>query len=423
MALAALTEGVTDWERSSGDPGYYQLPGKAESIATELDPGDGGGQGVVDLRKALYRSSNTYFFDLGARLGPESMASVARAFGLGTNRSVDVFGARPGLVPDGGWKQKAQGEPWYPGDSLNYAIGQGALLVTPLQLATVAATLANRGRPVRPRFLMASDARLPELAPAPLPLLDQFSQADYAGVIEAMEAVVHRGNQRFGENGTAWAYIGRDIPTAWPGSPARLRWWKSPRARNTTKKRSKSASASTPGLWPCAAGVAGNRCGCTLREWRWRIANGGPRCPGCGRRLAIAPGWPGGAAMSAADFRRTLSREDGFDRRQRWLRRLHLDLPLLVLVLLTAAYGLVVLYSALDGDSVAFQGQLSRLAVAFVMMLIVAQLDIAMLQRWAPVLYGLGIVMLVLVLLVGVQAKGAQRWLGCRLPRFQPSEP
>ena len=127
--------------------------------------------------------------------------------------------------------------------------------------------------------------------------------------------------------------------------------------------------------------------------------------------------------MSAADFRRTLSREEGFDRRQRWLRRLHLDLPLLALVLLTAAYGLVVLYSALDRDGVAFQGQLSRLAVAFVVMLIAAQLDLAMLQRWAPVLYGLGMVMLVLVLLVGVQAKGAQRWLGVPgLPRFQPSE-
>ena len=127
--------------------------------------------------------------------------------------------------------------------------------------------------------------------------------------------------------------------------------------------------------------------------------------------------------MSAADFRRTLSRDDGFDRRQRWLRRLHLDMPLLALVLLTAAYGLVVLYSALDRDGVAFQGQLSRLAVAFVVMLIAAQLDLAMLQRWAPVLYGLGMVMLVLVLLVGVQAKGAQRWLGVPgLPRFQPSE-
>jgi len=127
--------------------------------------------------------------------------------------------------------------------------------------------------------------------------------------------------------------------------------------------------------------------------------------------------------MSAADFRRTLSRDDGFDRRQRWLRRLHLDLPLVALVLLTAAYGLVVLYSALDRDWVAFQGQLSRLAVAFVVMLMAAQLNLAMLQRWAPVLYGLGMVMLVLVLLVGVQAKGAQRWLGVPgLPRFQPSE-
>ena len=127
--------------------------------------------------------------------------------------------------------------------------------------------------------------------------------------------------------------------------------------------------------------------------------------------------------MSAADFRRTLSREDGFDRRQRWLRRLHVDLPLLALVLLTATFGLVVLYSALDRDWVAFQGQLSRLAVAFIVMLIAAQLDLAMLQRWAPLLYGLGMVMLVLVLLVGVQAKGAQRWLGVPgLPRFQPSE-
>jgi len=213
VALAALTEGATDWERSLKDPGYYQLPGQSRKYRDwSWTAGDGGGQGVVDLRKALYRSSNTYFFDLGARLGPEPMASVARAFGLGSDRSVDVFGARSGLVPDGGWKQQAQGQPWYPGDSLNYAIGQGALLVTPLQLATVAATLANRGRPVRPRFLMASDARLPELAPAPLPPLDQFSQPDYAGVIAAMEAVVHRGNQRFGENGTAWAYIGQDIP-------------------------------------------------------------------------------------------------------------------------------------------------------------------------------------------------------------------
>lgn len=213
VALAAVTEGVTDWERSLRDPGYYQLPGQSRKYRDwSWTASHDGGQGVVDLRKAIYRSSNTYFFDLGARLGPEPMASVARAFGLGENRAVDVHGARRGLVPDSGWKQQTQGAPWYPGDSLNYAIGQGALLVTPLQLATVAATLANRGQPVRPRFLMASDTRLAELAPAPAPPLPAFAAEDYARVIDAMEAVVHRGNQRFGENGTAWAYIGRDLP-------------------------------------------------------------------------------------------------------------------------------------------------------------------------------------------------------------------
>jgi penicillin-binding protein 2 len=59
---------------------------------------------------------------------------------------------------------------------------------------------------------MASDTRLAELAPAPAPPLPAFAAEDYARVIDAMEAVVHRGNQRFGENGTAWAYIGRDLP-------------------------------------------------------------------------------------------------------------------------------------------------------------------------------------------------------------------
>lgn len=127
--------------------------------------------------------------------------------------------------------------------------------------------------------------------------------------------------------------------------------------------------------------------------------------------------------MSAADFRRTLRPTDRFARRQLWLRRFHLDLPLVALILLTAGYGLLILYSALDRDVVALQGQISRLAVALGVMVVVAQIDLAVLQRWAPVIYGLGMVMLVLVLLVGVQAKGAQRWLAVPgLPRFQPSE-
>lgn len=115
VALAALTEGVTDWERSLKDPGYYQLPGQSRKYRDwSWTAGNGGGQGVVDLRKAIYRSSNTYFFDLGARLGPEPMASVARAFGLGRDRAVDVFGARSGLVPDGGGNSRPRASPGIP---------------------------------------------------------------------------------------------------------------------------------------------------------------------------------------------------------------------------------------------------------------------------------------------------------------------
>ena len=99
--------------------------------------------------------------------------------------------------------------PWYPGDTVNLGIGHGDVLVTPLQMATAVATLANRGKFVRPRMVQSSAL---EQAPSPTQALGEpLSQGLFEPIIEAMEMVVHRGNQGFGENGTAWAYIGRDI--------------------------------------------------------------------------------------------------------------------------------------------------------------------------------------------------------------------
>jgi penicillin-binding protein 2 len=128
-------------------------------------------------------------------------------------------------LPDSDWKWGARGEGWYPGDNLNLAIGQGDLLATPLQLATVAAIIANRGRVVRPRMLLDNEANLPEFGGG-----EGYSQVgglgpnstgrpdgaglrprDWQGMVDAMEAVVHRGNQGYRQNGTAWAYIGQDI--------------------------------------------------------------------------------------------------------------------------------------------------------------------------------------------------------------------
>ena len=95
---------------------------------------------------------------------------------------------------------------------MNMSIGQGHLLVTPLQLATSAMVIANRGRWVQPRLLLSSDASLSGFeAPSPPSAVNGPTEQDWEMLIDAMEDVVHRGNQGFQENGTAWWYIGRDI--------------------------------------------------------------------------------------------------------------------------------------------------------------------------------------------------------------------
>ena len=101
----------------------------------------------------------------------------------------------------------------------------------------------------------------------------------------------------------------------------------------------------------------------------------------------------------------------------------HLDPILLLLLLLLMGGGLFVLYSGADRNIDMIKAQGIRLGIAFIVMVVLAQLDPAVFRRWAPLFYGLGLVALLAVLLVGVGAKGAQRWLAVPgLPRFQPSE-
>ena len=213
LGLAALRHGVVDWEEEIHDRGTFRLPGQARLYRDwNWKPGNPGGQGIVNLNRSIYRSSNIYFYNMGVRLQAAQMAGFLREFGYGEATSVDVEGAGVGLVPDDLWKRGAKGEPWYPGDSINLSIGQGDLLVTPLQAATAASVLANRGRRVRPRMLLASDRPLQESDPLPsLPPVAGPSADDWERMVDAMEDVVHRGNKGYGQNGTAWAHIGRGL--------------------------------------------------------------------------------------------------------------------------------------------------------------------------------------------------------------------
>jgi rod shape determining protein RodA len=101
---------------------------------------------------------------------------------------------------------------------------------------------------------------------------------------------------------------------------------------------------------------------------------------------------------------------------------LHIDIPLLTALLMLAALGLAVLYSAGDQQTTLINKQLIRLGVGFAAMLLVAQIHPLHLRRWSPWLYLLGLLMLVGVILFGEQGKGAQRWLDLGILRFQPSE-
>lgn len=107
---------------------------------------------------------------------------------------------------------------------------------------------------------------------------------------------------------------------------------------------------------------------------------------------------------------------------QKLLRRLHIDLPLLLGLLLLSAIGLFVLYSAGDQSTDLITRQLIRLGIGFVIMFAIAQISPAVILRWAPWIFGIGLIMLVAVLLLGEVGKGAQRWLNLGFFRFQPSE-
>ncbi len=127
--------------------------------------------------------------------------------------------------------------------------------------------------------------------------------------------------------------------------------------------------------------------------------------------------------MSGQDFLRRMPKTGiGFRRRDRIAQRFHIDFMLLFLLLGISSFGLLVLYSASSSSILAVQKQGTFFAIAFTAMFIVAQIPVDFMRRAAPWVYLGGVLLLVLVFLVGIGAKGAERWLGFGSIRFQPSE-
>ena len=158
VALAALEEGTATEHTTVFSRGAITIP-------DEYNPGvvyvfrDWMAHGIVDMRRALARSSDEYFYYMVGGyedfegMGPDALARWARAAGFGQATGIDLPGEVAGLVPDTAWKQEEFGVPWVLGDSYPFSIGQGYLTVTPMQMAVLAAAIANGGDLVQPRVV------------------------------------------------------------------------------------------------------------------------------------------------------------------------------------------------------------------------------------------------------------------------------
>lgn len=151
MALAALNEGVITENSTFFCSGSIEIYNK--EFACWFKPG----HGLLNLPEAIKNSCNVYFYQLGRRLDIDTIAAYARMMGLGQKTEVDLPGEKEGLVPSTDWKRKFLRQAWFPGETISVAIGQGPLLVTPLQMAYLTSLVASRGKKIRPHLVKSRE--------------------------------------------------------------------------------------------------------------------------------------------------------------------------------------------------------------------------------------------------------------------------
>lgn len=234
VGLAGLDKGFVTTATTIYDPGKYKLP-TASHIYRDWKKT---GHGMINFKRAITVSCDTYFYQLGNKMGISNIEEMLVQFGLGHLSHVDLHEEASGIVPSARWKKQFKGVGWYPGDTLISAIGQGFMLATPLQMANATASLSQHGKRFRPHLVtktVNSDTEeVAEYEPFeeyPVYLKDE---SNWNIVAEAMHSVLTSNEgtgYRFGRNppypvagktGTAQVFSGRqyekskyeDIPEA-----------------------------------------------------------------------------------------------------------------------------------------------------------------------------------------------------------------
>lgn len=180
VAMAALEVGVIKPETKSYCAGKMSLGNHTFHCWKKQ------GHGHLNVVEALQHSCDIFFYETAQKLGIEKIAEMARRFGLGSKIDIGLENEKAGLIPDKEWKLRRFGEPWQQGESLISGIGQGYILTTPLQLATMTARLVNGGYEVKPTFLKISNGDKSKIKKM------DVSQANLELMKEGMYAVVNK---------------------------------------------------------------------------------------------------------------------------------------------------------------------------------------------------------------------------------------
>lgn len=195
-AAAALEEGVITPDTKIFSGPAFRFAGRDYRDWKEK------GHGIINVHRAIVESSDTFFYQVGLKLGINRLADYTKRFGFGTKTGIPVHNEKSGLVPSSEWKQKTYKVKWYEGETISVSVGQGYMLTTPLQLLNAYAAIANGGtlyKPILFEEITAPDGRLLQK-----PVIEErgklgISEKTMAHVRDGLRGVTHDdgGTARF----------------------------------------------------------------------------------------------------------------------------------------------------------------------------------------------------------------------------------
>ena len=210
LALGGLEYGIRRPEDTVLSTGQFCIPGQSRCYRDDTP----GGDGTVNMVRAIQKSTNTYFYKLALDLGIDRLSSWMGSLGFGNRTGIDLVGEGRGILPSREWKASRSKAGWFPGETIIAGIGQGYWNVTALQLAHATATLAGHGTPYSPRLVMSTQDAGVNAPPQPLPNPPSGSSviknpAHWNTINQGMEAVITGGTGKIVFTGFPYLVAGK----------------------------------------------------------------------------------------------------------------------------------------------------------------------------------------------------------------------